>query len=230
MVHAGGEMGFLPNCLLLFKSGTTSGDYHHDMNGDNYHKWVKTQLIPNLPPNSVVVIDNAPYHNVLMNKAPSSVSKKSDMTNWLAQHNIEFSDTLLKPQLYEIIKRHKQQFIKYKFDVDFENAGHTVLRLPPYHPDLNPIELVWAKIKHDVATRNVTFKFNDVVEITKDEFAKYSVNQWQQCCSHVIKIEETYLTNEHLIDVQTERLIISVNGESSDEDDEIDCEIIDDSD
>ena len=27
-------------------------------------------------------------------------------------------------------------------------CGHEVLRLPPYHCTLNPIELVWAQLKH----------------------------------------------------------------------------------
>ena len=28
-----------------------------------------------------------------------------------------------------------------------EDAGHTILWLPPYSPDLNPIEQIWARIK-----------------------------------------------------------------------------------
>jgi hypothetical protein len=48
----------------MFKSGTKSGDYHHEMNFDNYERWLKTKLIPNLPPNSVLLVDNAAYHNV----------------------------------------------------------------------------------------------------------------------------------------------------------------------
>ena len=38
IIHAGGEMGFIPNCLLMFKSGTKTGDYHHKMNSENYGK------------------------------------------------------------------------------------------------------------------------------------------------------------------------------------------------
>ena len=29
----------------------------------------------------------------------------------------------------------------------FKEAGHEVIRLPPYHSELNPIELVWAFMK-----------------------------------------------------------------------------------
>lgn len=76
IINAGYDRGFLPDCLQIFKSGTTSGDYHHEMNSVNYEKWAREKFIPNLPPNSVVVIDNAPYHNVQVNKAPNSNSRK----------------------------------------------------------------------------------------------------------------------------------------------------------
>ncbi|XP_046586413.1 uncharacterized protein LOC124292739 [Neodiprion lecontei] len=38
IVHAGSENGFVPNALLLFKAGTKSGDYHDNMNYENYEK------------------------------------------------------------------------------------------------------------------------------------------------------------------------------------------------
>jgi transposase len=34
----------------------------------------------------------------------------------------------------------------------------TVLRLPTYHPDLNPIEKIWGIVKARIAAKNVTFK------------------------------------------------------------------------
>lgn len=61
------------------------------MNGENYEKWVHEKPIPNLPEKSVVVDDNAPYHNVQISKAPTSASKKDNMVAWLAEKNIPFS-------------------------------------------------------------------------------------------------------------------------------------------
>lgn len=72
IVHAGSETGFVPNALLTFKAGSKSGDYHDNMNFENYEKWLRTQLIPNLPPGSVVVVDNASYHNKQYDIAPTS--------------------------------------------------------------------------------------------------------------------------------------------------------------
>ena len=64
-----------------------------------FNAWVMYDLIPKLPKNSVVVMDNATFH------------KGAEMVKAL------------------------------------ENAGHTLLYLPPYSPDLNPIEKKWAQVK-----------------------------------------------------------------------------------
>ena len=77
--HAGGSMGFIPNALNIFQAKTTSGDYHNEMNSTNFEKWVEYKLIPNLPPECIVVMDNAPYHSVQTNKAPNSKHKKHEI-------------------------------------------------------------------------------------------------------------------------------------------------------
>ncbi|KAJ8728903.1 hypothetical protein PYW07_006599 [Mythimna separata] len=120
MVHAGSEAGFVPNALLMFKSGNKTGDYHDDMNFVNYEKWLQTQLIPNLSPNSVVVIDNAPYHNKLLNPAPSSNAKKAMMESWLVEKGILYENDMRKPQLYNLIKKNKDVHKKYVIDELFK--------------------------------------------------------------------------------------------------------------
>ncbi|VVC96923.1 unnamed protein product [Leptidea sinapis] len=77
LVHAGTRGGFLNGEKLLFKVCTVSGDYHGQMNSVNYEKWATDILIPNLPQNSVVVMDNAPYHSVEINNAPTKSSAKT---------------------------------------------------------------------------------------------------------------------------------------------------------
>ena len=61
---AGGSMGFLPHTNLIYKANTTQGDYHGQMNSSIFEKWAHEKLLPNLPENAVIVIDNAPYHTV----------------------------------------------------------------------------------------------------------------------------------------------------------------------
>lgn len=69
------------------------------VNADVFHAWVEQALLPNLPEQAVIVMDNASFH------------KRSDT----------------------------QEAIK--------QSGCVLEWMPPYSPDLNPIEHKWAEVK-----------------------------------------------------------------------------------
>lgn len=69
------------------------------INTEIFTAWIAHDLLPKLPPKSVVIMDNASFH------------KGSEMQKILAE------------------------------------AGHILFYLPPYSPDLNPIEKKWAQAK-----------------------------------------------------------------------------------
>ncbi|XP_047522690.1 uncharacterized protein LOC125061341 [Pieris napi] len=219
IVHAGSEDGFVPNALLMFKSGTKSGDYHDDMNFINYKKWLETQLIPNLPPNAVVVVDNASYHNKEDENAPTSNTKKAEMQSWLAEKGIAFTSDMLKSELYDIIKKHKESHKIYSIDKILQEHNHRVLRLPPYHPDLNPIEMAWAAIKGHVSSKNVKWNITRVMELVKEKVDQMGPNEWKALCEKTKKIENEYIENDHIIDDLTDQEIIIAVGASSDDSD-----------
>lgn len=218
IVHAGGETGFVPNALLIFKAGSKSGDYHDNMNFQNYEKWLKTQLIPNLPENSVVVVDNASYHNKLEEPAPTSSTRKADMLAWLHEKHIEHSPSMLKPELYKLICTHKEKHKKYVINNLLEAHNHRVLRLPPYHPELNPIEMAWAAIKGHVAQKNLSFNLNEIQSTIQEKVASMGEPEWSALCIKVREIEEDYKKNDFIIDEMTDEFII--NLEEDDEDTE----------
>ena len=68
------------------------------------------------------------------------------MQDWLTAHQIEFPECALKQALYAIIKS-TNPTPKYAVDEMAKAAGHEVVRLPPYHCELNPIELAWSQVK-----------------------------------------------------------------------------------
>ena len=107
VLHAGSKAGFLTGTELVWKAKSSTGDYHDDMNGDNFFKLVKEKLIPHLPPKYVLIIDNAPYHNLQVDKCPSQASRKADIQAWLTRQQIPFGATLLKAELLQICKQHK---------------------------------------------------------------------------------------------------------------------------
>lgn len=57
IVHACSEQGLIPGALLIYPAKKKSGDYHSYMNAGNYQKWITEKLLPNLPPQSVLVVD-----------------------------------------------------------------------------------------------------------------------------------------------------------------------------
>lgn len=125
-------MRFIPNAQLIFKSQSKSGHYHDDMNRTNFMQWLSEKLIPNLPLNSLVVKDNAHYHTVQVNKAPNMGSSKLQMQNWITDRGLSYLSTMLKAELYQIIKEHKEAPV-YEADQLLMSHGHKVVRLPPYH-------------------------------------------------------------------------------------------------
>lgn len=84
---------------LLGKALLTVSLFNANVNTDIFIAWVEQDLLPKLPANAVIVMDNATFHK----------------------------------------NQHMQEAIC--------NAGHTLEYLPPYSPDLNPIEPKWAQSK-----------------------------------------------------------------------------------
>ena len=65
ILHAGSaDRGFLPGCKLVFRGSKGSEDYHQEMNGECFNDWFEHKLLPVLDNPSVIVLDNATYHNV----------------------------------------------------------------------------------------------------------------------------------------------------------------------
>jgi transposase len=74
-LHAGTQNGFVSGASLIFVSGMKSGNYHDLMNGENFEHWMLTQLLRNLEEPSVIVMDNALYHSILLEKPPTQLEK-----------------------------------------------------------------------------------------------------------------------------------------------------------
>lgn len=216
IVHAGNEKGFVPGAFLTYKSTDTTGDYHNEMNNDNYEKWLVNQLIPNIPSDSVLVIDNAPYHNKYVERPPNSNTIKQEMIHWLNRHEIPVDPKLTKTQIYAIICQHKERHTEFSVDKVLAEHGHTVLRLPPYHPDFNPIENIWSQLKGYVASRNVGMNLTTVKTLLTEKVNMIGAEDWKKVCDHAIKCENEYRSIQHGLDNYTDRLVINTADSDSD--------------
>ncbi|XP_041974434.1 uncharacterized protein LOC121729854 [Aricia agestis] len=228
LVHAGGENGFIPEADLLYKCKSKTGDYHNEMDTTNFTKWLKEKLLPNLPPNGIVVINNAPYHSTQKEKVPHQSALKHEMQSWLTTHNINYDIKITRPELYQIIRSNKPQK-KYVVDELLKESGHEVVRLPPYHCDLNPIEYIWNLVKQRVADKNIDQLERKIEGLTKEAIESITVADWKKEVNHVERLEAEYWEKDRLQEENVRQIIISLGGEDSSSDSEVEDDESDES-
>lgn len=216
IVHAGGERGFVKDGKMVFLAKKGTQDYHDEMDSARFENWFEENLLPNLEPETVIVMDNAPYHSRKKETIPNTKSLKDDIKNWLREKNIDFPEDSLKKELLEEVSKVKHLYVSYVVDEKAKDHGFTVLRLPPYHCELNPIELVWSQVKRHVGMHNTKFKNNLMTPLIENAFDTVSEQQWKNYCKHVEKVEENMWEADNLQD-DIDPFIIQLTGSSSEE-------------
>ena len=214
IVHAGCQAGFFEGALLTTWTDGKSTDYHDSMNSRHFEEWF-TQLLGNIPDNSVIVMDNASYHSRQKNKAPTTSSKKGEIQAWLEDNSISYREDMLKVELLELVRNHAPQK-SYYIDELAKERGHEVLRLAPYSCDLNPIEMIWAQVKTYVRRRNKTGGLEAIRSLIEEAVASVSPLAWAKCCEHVVRLEQEYWEREHVAE-EVERVVVPLASSDSDE-------------
>jgi transposase len=69
-------------------------------------------------------------------------------------------------------------------DVLLADHGHSVLRLPPYYPDVSPIELKRASVKQYVARKNVSLRVDDTVKMAEEKYNIITQEDWSSRCNN----------------------------------------------
>lgn len=184
------------------------------MDGKSFEDWF-AKVLPQLEDNCVIVLDNAPYHTRRVEKIPTTASAKSEIKEWLQSKNINFDENLLKVELLAIVKQNKEKYTRYIIDEMAKSQNKTVLRLPPYHCELNPIELIWADIKNFVAKHNTTFKFSDAKNLFHDAVKTITPEKWKNCVKHVTNTIEVRMWElDNIIERNIEPIIINLQEDS----------------
>lgn len=220
ILHCGSSDGWVEGALLLSAKNIKNCflDYHQDMDSPLFEKWFSETLLPKLKKNSVIVMDNAPYHSRVRVRVPTSSSTKDELKFFLEQNDLYYEECYTKKQLLEVL-RTKTFKKEYVIDCLAKQAGHEVLRLPPYYCVLNPIELLWGQLKRNIASKNQSPKLSaSVIKLIESEVAAIDNQHWTSCIKHVKQVEVKYLQAFSNVN----KLIINVD---SSDDDEIDTDI-----
>jgi transposase len=183
--------GWVPGAELIFKSTKKTGDYHGQMNWNLFKKWFTEMLLPNIPERSLIIMDNAPYHNILSEHSPPTAkSSKGKISAWLEKNKICCRDDCLKAELVEVLRKISPEPV-YAIDELAEAFGHKVLRTPPYHPELQPIEICWGVVKNHVA-RNCDFTVKNLIRQLDRSFKKVSSSTCSKIIEKIKKIEDDF--------------------------------------
>ena len=191
------KASLIPNSVWIFQSQQSFGDYHQNFNGANFVHWFKTQFLPNLSEPCLIRLDNAIYHRTKPASIPSAYKlKKAQLQEVLTASGIQFGakDTVatLRQRLKAYIETVEPEIVQLG-----KQHGHEVLYTPPYHCDLQPIEMVWSLVKgevgrqYDIATSMQIVKQR--LEAAFEHLNADTTGIIENLYTHVRKIEEEYM-------------------------------------
>ena len=107
--------------------------------------------------------------NKLRDKAPTSSDRKDNIKAWLdKQHPVQ--------QHWHRLKEHRPASL-YLTDKAANEQGHSVLRPPVAHWELDPIEMAWATVKN--ARNNRRYTLEKVELLTPAAFAHTTADMWR---------------------------------------------------
>ena len=234
----GSSNGFVKGVGECFIGKTNSGDYHSEMNSEHFEKWWSETVLPKLPDKSIAVIDNAKYHSRQTgeSKTPTTSWRKPAIREFLDQYGKHYDE---KDTIPSLLRLSGEVFLlkKYVLETITENyCGESgkdikILRLLVGHSELNPIELIWAQAKNEVAKKNVKFNITSVRELMTEALRNVSRENWAAAVNHVIKVEAAFRAADFGDDgsaPQVSPLIIELNGDDDDSDSDVSIDDEDD--
>jgi hypothetical protein len=196
IINAITKYGWVPGAKLIFKSTKKTGDYHGQMNQELFTKWFMEKLLPNIPKESLVIMDNASYHNILSaHSVPTAKCKREKIRSWLEQNNVPLSDDCLKVEMVEVLNKIAPS-PTYILDEIAGKYGHEILRTPPYHPELQPIE--WGIVKNQIA-RNCDFTMANLMVQLEDAFSSVTAKTCSGLIKKIRKIEDKFWKEDALL-------------------------------
>jgi len=208
----------------LSADGFQPEDYHDTMNGERFLAWVENRLFPAFNKlyegkKMVLILDNASFHKS-KDETWKSVNGKS--RTWLEEYlfnaEVEFilgkdgrkirstkftskkheggpTDAELRDVVRDHIKSHWSN--STVLEQLFAREGHQLLWTPPYESWLQPIELVWARIKHEVARQSKRGrKWQETQDQTRKALKNIDKNLCTKLIEHTHKLMDEWLKSD----------------------------------
>eukprot|EP00102_Acyrthosiphon_pisum_P026806 XP_016664016.1 PREDICTED: uncharacterized protein LOC100570997 isoform X2 [Acyrthosiphon pisum] len=189
VVHIGSTEGFVEGGLLCFESK------NNEINNDTFYEWF-CGVLPRLNDNCIIVMDNASYHSVKKDPIPTMDWKKNDVIEWLVSKNCVIDRSMVMCELMQMVNEIRPLYDKYLIDEEALKTKKVVLRIPPYHNELNPFELAWSVVKNHIKKNKLT----NIQKLLNDGVQRVTPDMWSNFVSHTIKEEDKLYNIEYISD------------------------------
>ncbi|OQR85769.1 hypothetical protein ACHHYP_11409 [Achlya hypogyna] len=150
-------------------------------------------------------MDNTAYHKVLPEDTPKGNWTKVRMIEACKKYKLPVNEKELRPVIWARLQTYSLANV-FPFVVSLAHErGHEVVYTPPYHSDLQPIEMVWTYTKGRVGRQycnNTTFQY--VKDRLTHEFATLPGKIISDCVNHTNKKVTTMFADLQAIDVADE--------------------------
>jgi len=120
-------------------------------------------------------------------------------------NNIPCKDDCLKVELVDMGRKMAPE-PTYTIDVIARQHGHEVIRTPPDHPELQPIETCWGILKNEVA-RHCDFTLDNLKRQLEHAFDKITATTCQGIIDKVRSVEDRFWEEDATWDEQQENPI-----------------------
>jgi hypothetical protein len=98
--------GWVQGAALVFEAAKRPGDDHGQRHWEHFSTWFVAQLLPPIPARSLLLVDHAPSHHVLVEDGrPTSQSRQEQRWAWLTRNAIPWTPDMLQPELYALCKK-----------------------------------------------------------------------------------------------------------------------------
>ena len=87
-----------PECQPSVLGKTGTGHYHHTMNINQCMEWFEQQCLPHIPTHSVIVHDDAKYHNAVAMRIPTTNTRKAYIQECLHRYEVQFDGKTCKKE------------------------------------------------------------------------------------------------------------------------------------
>ena len=165
--------------------------YRGNLDGDTFESWLDhafattSRMIGKKKVKVFVLMDNAKIHGRSSDRPPSQTEKQAVLWQWVREHHTAAAARLLRAATDKAKGPTKKELKAFTDTLVFksnarklaEKYGFVVLHTPPYTPELQPIECIWANVKNHLRLNPVR-RGAAVRERIVEGFNKLSPSTW----------------------------------------------------